>query len=1319
MKKFLCVFITALFCSSAMIANTRVLTEKTPSDDPNKNHYYNVEYYDTLVVNYKGCKWRVGGSSIWNEPSTRSPVRRRSVGETYSVYFLASYDTPTYTIHVVNTTTPSGSVCSLTSKTIRIPEKGEKVSRWERSRDGGLTWTNIACTDYQYTESNPTAGTAMYRVLGTDGTYSDVVTITYVDAVPSTIQTLPGATNTKMVDDTIIFTVDVVDNGYTYQWKKDGTDIPNAVNYRHKVSAMKTRHAGVYTCVVSNGCNAVTSSSAKLIVNKCPQVIDFPEIPVHTYSSGLTYTLPKATNKGLTITYQSMNTSVATISGNILTIKAPGTTVISASQVGNDDYLEATPVSRTLTVNKRSQVITFGELPIKTYEDLPFTLPQKTDEGLTISYTSTNTAVATVSGNTVTIHKPGTTDIIASQAGDATHYAAAEVSQTLIVNKAAQEISFGSLASKTYGDKPFELNKVTNKNLTITYTSSDASLASIENNVVTINKPGTVTITANQAGNAYYLAAEPVAQTLTINKANQSINFPALESRAYDSGDFELPKLTDKGETISYTSSKSDVATITDNIVHITGAGTTEITASQDGNEYYNVAPSVSQSLTITKATQTINFPELPACVFGQDSLTLEATVNSGLEIEYESSDYSVATVNGNKLAIVGAGTCYITASVAGNKNYYTATPIERTLVVNKAQSVLTFEAFEGDYTYGDAPVALTAYGSSDKIVFTSSNPSKLLIAGTNAIIQGAGHYTITATIEEDANHLPVSVSQEITINKAALTVTANDASRKYGEDNPIFTYSFKGFVNGDSKSDLTANVEISTNAIINSPVGAYEIVATATADDNYNITCKKGVLTIEKAPLAISTQGTREYGENNPDFVFSYEGFKNNENSFVLTAQPTAYTTAKKSSPAGTYPIYISGASATNYEIAYEEGALVVTKAPLTITALNATRKRTQANPKFELSFDGFKLEDTQADLEKLPTIQCLADANSPAGTYPIVLLDDGFDTNYTYTLVNGVLTVEKLTYTITALSQDETMGEAFGSGTYAEDETIQIYAEPKSHYHFVKWTDENTEATRTITVFEDATYTAVFAVNQYTITWKQDNGTLIDQTVVEYGQVPSHVDPSKPATAEFTYSFAGWSPQVVAATSDATYTATYNSTRNKYTITWKQDDGTVIDQTVVEYGKVPTHANPSKLATAEFVYTFAGWTPSVVAVTGDATYTATYSSALRKYTINFKDDDGTTLCSDAWEYGATPYCEEPTKADDEQYTYTFAGWTPEIVAVVAEATYTATYTATAKPEGVEDIDAGPAPRKVMIDGVFYILRGDHTYTLTGQEVR
>ena len=77
-----------------------------------------------------------------------------------------------------------------------------------------------------------------------------------------------------------------------------------------------------------------------------------------------------------------------------------------------------------------------------------------------------------------------------------------------------------------------------------------------------------------------------------------------------------------------------------------------------------------------------------------------------------------------------------------------------------------------------------------------------------------------------------------------------------------------------------------------------------------------------------------------------------------------------------------------------------------------------------------------------------------------------------------------------------------------------------------------------------EDMQLYAQWSVNSYTITWLQDDGSLIDKTVVPYGQIPTHVVPTKEPTAEFTYTFAGWAPEVVAVTDNATYIATYTAT-------------------------------------------------------------------------------------------------------------------------------------------------------------------------------
>ena len=155
------------------------------------------------------------------------------------------------------------------------------------------------------------------------------------------------------------------------------------------------------------------------------------------------------------------------------------------------------------------------------------------------------------------------------------------------------------------------------------------------------------------------------------------------------------------------------------------------------------------------------------------------------------------------------------------------------------------------------------------------------------------------------------------------------------------------------------------------------------------------------------------------------------------------------------------------------------------------------------------------------------------------------------------------------------------------------------------------------------NATYYAYFKqeVRKYTVAWKNENGTDIE---VDYDQpfgaaiAFNSATPTKKSTAQYTYTFDGWSTSAGGAVAalpatvsgDATFYAHFAATTNTYTITWLRDDGSLIDRTEVAYGVVPTHADPTKAATAEYTYTFTGWDVNPVAVTGIATYTAQFSS-------------------------------------------------------------------------------------------------------------
>lgn len=134
-----------------------------------------------------------------------------------------------------------------------------------------------------------------------------------------------------------------------------------------------------------------------------------------------------------------------------------------------------------------------------------------------------------------------------------------------------------------------------------------------------------------------------------------------------------------------------------------------------------------------------------------------------------------------------------------------------------------------------------------------------------------------------------------------------------------------------------------------------------------------------------------------------------------------------------------------------------------------------------------------------------------------------------------------------------------------------------------------------------------------EFTVTWENWDGTVLEtDTDVPYNSDPSYdsAEPTRASTAQYDYTFSGWTPEISAVTGDVTYTAVFTEETRKYTITWLMDDGSTIDTTSVEYGTLPTHDDPIKASDKRYTYTFTGWTPAVAEVTGEATYTAQFSA-------------------------------------------------------------------------------------------------------------
>lgn len=136
------------------------------------------------------------------------------------------------------------------------------------------------------------------------------------------------------------------------------------------------------------------------------------------------------------------------------------------------------------------------------------------------------------------------------------------------------------------------------------------------------------------------------------------------------------------------------------------------------------------------------------------------------------------------------------------------------------------------------------------------------------------------------------------------------------------------------------------------------------------------------------------------------------------------------------------------------------------------------------------------------------------------------------------------------------------------------------------------------------------------YTITWlNYDNTVLEIDENVQKGVVPIYdgETPARYSGGEYSYTFIGWSPNVVPTTSNATYTAQFDSSINTYTITWKNDDGNVLEIDYnVEYGTTPSYDGdtPTKAETEATTYTFGDWSPELTIVYEDTTYIAQFYS-------------------------------------------------------------------------------------------------------------
>ena len=279
---------------------------------------------------------------------------------------------------------------------------------------------------------------------------------------------------------------------------------------------------------------------------------------------------------------------------------------------------------------------------------------------------------------------------------------------------------------------------------------------------------------------------------------------------------------------------------------------------------------------------------------------------------------------------------------------------------------------------------------------------------------------------------------------------------------------------------------------------------------------------------------------------------------------------------------------------------------------------------------------------------------------------------------------------------------------------------------------------------VDSDKTYTAIFepTTRKYIVTYKDENGSILHTEQVEYNNKPTYsIVPTKQQDESNTYTFVGWknssntivTPSSINVTGDITYTASFDSKKRQYTITFIDYDGKQLDSKEYNFGEKITNAPTSltRPSDAEWTYTFIGWDKEVGTVSTNEIFTAKYQQTKRQYTINFVDYDGKQLHSQTLDYGSqVTYAETPTKASTAQYSYTFAGWSPALNTVTGDTTYVAQFTQETRKYtvkyvnydgtvlqnnileyGAQVIYSGPTPNRPN--------SGNYTYTFDGWDLK
>jgi hypothetical protein len=352
---------------------------------------------------------------------------------------------------------------------------------------------------------------------------------------------------------------------------------------------------------------------------------------------------------------------------------------------------------------------------------------------------------------------------------------------------------------------------------------------------------------------------------------------------------------------------------------------------------------------------------------------------------------------------------------------------------------------------------AATWNGSAVPGTFTYTPPlSTVLSSGSNQIL------SVTFTPTDASTYTNVTTNVLITVQKAPLTVTANNQSKNYGQTLTFAGTEFttSGLVNGDTatSASLSSAGIAPTASVAGSPYTITIASATGTAGlTNYIITYDTGTLTVNTAPLTITANNhIKSYGQT-VTFAgteFTPSGLQNGETigSVTLASSGAVATASVAGSPYNIVPSAATGGTFTpgNYSITYDDGTLTINPATLTITANNRTKNygQTVTFAGTEFAPSGLQNGETvgSVTLASSGAVATASVSGSPYNIVPSAATGGTFiPGNYSIAYDDGTLTVNAATLTITANNRTKNYGQTvtfvgteFTSSALQNGETI-----------------------------------------------------------------------------------------------------------------------------------------------------------------------------------------------------------------------------------------------------------------------------------------